>query len=224
MAPVRQTTAVRFCLRGLLIGVAVVAMLCGAVAPSFRDWNLRQRVAFLVVFGSALLALSGTMGLCSMLRLRVERRAGPVHLSLNVHQTQGLLFLWAIADAVLVAPVFALAFEAAHWEGFRHVAAATPIIATGFRPYLRFALGILAGATAGFFATPIWWRADRVDVCDRGVLTFLNWYPWPAVTYEWPKNDSQLLTLSIGRRRIPVVIPDESRAELNEILTRRPSA
>lgn len=218
MATVRQTTAVRFSLRGVLIAVALVAAYCAAVAPTFRAWSRPERVAFLAVWGWAFLGWLGIVGVQSVLRLKAERYAGAVRLTLMSRKSRiafvAFVFFAIVAAALIIFHAFIAAKVArTHAEA----AAMGRTISLGHAPRLGFVLGVMAGMVT----TCLWWRGDRIEFCDRGVLNFVRCTPWPAVDYEWILSDPQGLMLCLGHNRIHVIAPEGSRTEVNEMLRRR---
>lgn len=218
MAPVRQTTAVRFSLRGVLIAVAVVAVYCAAISPQFRTWSSPEQVAFLKAFGIPLLGWIVSVGVFSILRLRAERCSGLVQLSLRNHRARGAIAMWIIAVTINVAMITRHAFYASD-----HVRLQAEFAAKGLGdvpttpPWLR----IVCGIVIGLLTVMVWWRGDRVDFCDRGVLNFVCFTSWRAIACEWILSDPCILRLWLRWHRIDVVVTPETWAEVNEILRHR---
>ncbi len=217
MARVRQSTAVRFSLRGVLIAVAVVAVYCAAIAPQFRMWSVPEQIAFAKAYGGPVLGWLASVCVLSIWRLRVERRAGTVQLSVRCQGYRWATALWVFVAAINAAVITHHAFLAA-----AHVRLRAEFAAKGFvgLPTLSPWYTIANGIGIGLLTVMVWWRVDRVDFCDRGILRFVRFTPWPAVDYEWLLNEPGLLLLRPGRFPIRVFVPESSCAKVNEMLRR----
>lgn len=218
MNSVRQATAVRFSLRGVLIAIAVVGVFCAAVAPTVRGWSGADRIAFLSVWGPAILGWAGALGISIWLRIKAEQRAGAVLLSLQLHRPRLTLVMWIAVAMAEFAILSDLAFNAPHISRLR-----ASIAAHGRTSYPNAAPpgAIALGAVLSLPTILLWWRGNRIDFCEHGILTLVRCTPWPVVDYEWLLSEPRLLMLCLTHRRIHVVVPDVSRAKVQEMLNRR---
>lgn len=218
MAPARQTTAVRFSLRGVFIAVAIVATYCAVLAPKLRGWSRPERVAFLTAWCAVLLGWMGVLAICSVRRLKAERSAGSVCLAMSVRRARAASLAWAI---MVIALVVLITFQATASAASARLEGELVAMGKGLNAALSPWHVVPTGVLAGFLTAALWWRGDRVEFCDHGILSFWSYTPWPAVEREWQLSNPNLLMLRLGQQRRCIVVPEELRAEVNEMLRRR---
>ncbi len=181
-------TRVRFSLRSILIGTAIVAVAVALLAPWFRQWNAEQRKAFVLVwcnvaFGAGITVIAGCIQ-----RVRAEKRAGPVHFRLPLSMTRfgggaavGMaLFLLSIVTGYSV-------FKSLHPTG------AIPALPVDF-------VAIQCGVTFGLAGLGLWLKTSCLELCDAGMLSASHFIPWKLIrNVRWGGSDPNLLVVQRGR-------------------------
>jgi hypothetical protein len=180
-------TRVRFSLRSILIGTAVVAVAVALLAPWFRQWNAEQRKAFVLVwcnvaFGAGITVIAGCIQ-----RVRAEKRAGPVHYRLPL-STTGFGSAWAIGMALFMLSIVI------GYSLFRAMppGGGTPALPVDF-------VAIQCGITFGLAGLGLWLKTACLELCDAGMLSASHFIPWKLIRYvRWGGSDPNLLVVQRG--------------------------
>ncbi len=209
----RPESRVRFSLRSMLIGMAVVAVGAALLAPWFQQWNGQQRKAFLLFWANLGGGAAVTVVIGCIMQVQTERRAGRTHFQLPF-STSAFGYLGAIAVAlVLLGGVLLYSF---------HVAESTTQDAT--QTTVDFNL-IRFGIFLGWGGLAIWWKAACLELCEACVVNALQFAPWQAVRgLRWGSSNPNLLLLQYERAIVTAKINPADRPAIEQFLASRLAA
>jgi hypothetical protein len=213
--PEALVSRVRFSLRGMLIGTAAAAACLAAVTPWFQAWNAEQKKAFLIFWGEFALTVTATVAFRCALRVRAERRAGPVRYRLRPSLTKFFAFLTTGGMVLLLGLSVCSSFLSA-------ILADARTSAWGSVPH--FVVIQLGMSTAGA-ALGIWWKSASLELCDGGILRDAAVAPWRVLSgFRWGSTDPNLLVLQYRRAIATFLVNPSDKAAVEQFLTSRLAA
>jgi hypothetical protein len=203
---------VRFSLRGMLIATAAAAACFASVTPWFQAWNAEQKKAFLIFWGEFALVVTATVAIRCALRVRTERRAGPVRYRLRPSITK-IAILLSICSAI-----FRLGLAVC----LSLMSAMVADVRSSALRYLPHILVVHVGMSLGGAAVRIWWETTCLELCDGGILGNAAFAPWRTLSgVRWGTSNPNLLVLQYPRSIGTVLVNPCDKAALEQFLGNR---
>jgi hypothetical protein len=222
MAASPGKTAIQFGLRAILGSMTAFAVFFAAVAPALRVWSASERQAFLVVWATAFLTSIGFLVVICFLRLRSERRAGPICFVLpqpnHRRRYVGAALLCLLLVGLLAATALLQQRQAHQFAEMKKRGGTIR-----FSLLSPISMGISFGMPLAMLSTALWWRKFRVELCEHGVIHFVSFVPWSSIHYEFEDRSARLtLHIALNRsvERLYAVVPPELLEPVRDMLQR----
>lgn len=223
MTATSRETVVRFGLRALLGSTAAIAVFFGAATPALRGWSVPERQAFFTVWAAAFVTGIGFLFSYCILRLRAERRAGPVYLVLPLSNARrrylAAAFLAVATVGLLVGSSLIQQRQARLFVEMNKQGGTIQ-----FSPLWSIPAGIGIGMPLAMICTVLWWRTCRVELCESGIVYSFSFIPWSSISYRLEEQPPLLTVNVVANRfsnRLRAVVPGEMLERVREILKRQ---
>jgi hypothetical protein len=215
--PQSSKTTIQFRLRSLLIVMTAGAILMAILSPRIREFTFQELFRFSLVWAGALLGLVGTVVFFGIWRRRAERKAGAVRHRLTTGMSWGILVLYPVLALVIFLGMLRFSFTNA-WTPSPISESIVPLLTDGF----------LNGFLLAVFITPLWWRIDRLEIRENGIVSSWGYHPWSQIDgFCWREGDPNTLLLrvrgwpSLNRRQWEAKTPKNEKPELERFLSSR---
>lgn len=183
-SPAPLESRVRLSLRGIFIGTAAAAVVLAALAPWFRQWDDAKQRHFVVFWSNAAFGAAAAAAIGCMMRVRLERLAGPAYYRLprSVSKSAyfwkaGGIFSWAV-----LAISFSLLSSRAGIGRFQQ------------RPLFDW-FAILIGSSIARHGLRACWHTG-LEICENGLITNGILMTWKFIlSYRWSTSDPRLLMI-----------------------------
>jgi hypothetical protein len=206
--PAPLDSRVRFSLRGMLIGTAVVSVCLAIAAPWLRQLNAKQRTAFIQFSCNVGAGAGAAIVVGCALRLRAERRAGAARYRLpSSHTTHGGFFAAAVAlfwaGAFATYASFAIQFNngGPSWLAIDFTA-------------------VQYGFLLALYALGTWWNTACLELCDAGILHGCMLVPYKSIRgFRWGASNPNLLVIRVGWSVVTVRADPADTPAIEQFLT-----
>jgi hypothetical protein len=207
--PKPATTALQFPLRNLALIVLTVAVLQGTVSPRLREFSPAQLWRFCGVWLVGLAGMTTIVASSGALLRRAETRGGIVYFEVRAVGGTISRYIFSALTIVNVGVLFVIAFLAARTKA--------DLLPLGMLSLLAFGPGV------GTSFTRIWWKDDRIQLCEHGLRYWLHFMPWKSLR-EWRWADDGRRLMIVFRRRfayVRMIVPEAERDAMDAFLVHR---